>query len=328
MLQRNSVNRRLRRAGRRVITVPMFEQQLTIVRQELVPKLRSALPTVPPLPGLLGRAALKRDSYQLGDPLPALSNELSGVQIDREHLARYRKLCGYSRAPRLAITYPALLAFAPTLRLMLDPQLPLPVMGQVHLRNRIELLAEFDLAAPLHVVVSVGDYRLTAYGLEWQLNSELLVDDAPVWRATATSLHRCATGIARSRERTAKQPFDDYPVRQQLVLPAELGRRYARVSGDFNPIHLADMTAGMFGFKQAIIHGMWSKARAIAALEADLPTAGYAVDVEFMRPITLPSTVELGISAVDVDQLQLARFAFASRGGRALHLTGSVTSLG
>lgn len=305
----------------------MFEQQLTIVRQELVPKLRSALPNVPPLPGLLGRAALKRDHYQVGDPLPQLTDQVAGVQIDLDHLARYRKLCGYSRAAQLAATYPALLAFTPTLRLMLDPQLPLPVMGQVHLRNRIEVLAEFDLTAPLTIAVAVGDYQLTAHGLEWQLNSEVYADGERVWAATATSLHRCQTGVARNRERAAKRQFGDYDQRQSLHLPAELGRRYARVSGDFNPIHLADVTAGMFGFKQAIIHGMWSKARALAALEESLPAFGYAVEVEFMRPMTLPSNVELGTSVAAPGGPDLAQFGFASRGGRALHLTGLVTAL-
>ena len=35
-------------------------------------------------------------------------------------------------------------------------------------------------------------------------------------------------------------------------LPADQGRRYAAVSGDYNPIHLYGWAARPFGFKQPI----------------------------------------------------------------------------
>jgi acyl dehydratase len=72
-------------------------------------------------------------------------------------------------------------------------------------------------------------------------------------------------------------------------LPGDLGRRYGAISGDRNPIHLHALSARLFGFKQAIAHGMWTKARALAALEP-LPDA-YTVDVEFKKPIFLPGRV-------------------------------------
>ena len=50
------------------------------------------------------------------------------------------------------------------------------------------------------------------------------------------------------------------------------------------------MSAKAFGFKRAIAHGMWSKAQVLSRLE--LPNA-YCVDVEFKKPIYLPSRVEL-----------------------------------
>ena len=36
-------------------------------------------------------------------------------------------------------------------------------------------------------------------------------------------------------------------------------------------IHLHKLTAILFGFNNAIAHGMWSKARSIASLEKQLP---------------------------------------------------------
>ena len=63
------------------------------------------------------------------------------------------------------------------------------------------------------------------------------------------------------------------------------------VSGDRNPIHMHSLTAKPLGFPRAIAHGMWTKARCLAALESRLPDA-FAVDVRFRKPILLPGRVE------------------------------------
>jgi acyl dehydratase len=84
----------------------------------------------------------------------------------------------------------------------------------------------------------------------------------------------------------------------QWRVPDDAGRRYAKVSGDVNPIHLSALSAKAFGFKRAIAHGMWVKARALAALSGRLPDA-VTVDVAFRKPLFLPSTVVLSTAAVD-----------------------------
>jgi acyl dehydratase len=74
-------------------------------------------------------------------------------------------------------------------------------------------------------------------------------------------------------------------------LGGDLGRRYAAVSGDRNPIHMHSLTAKPLGFPAAIAHGMWTKARCLAALESRLPDA-FGVEVRFRKPILLPARVE------------------------------------
>jgi acyl dehydratase len=96
-------------------------------------------------------------------------------------------------------------------------------------------------------------------------------------------------------------------------LPGDLGRRYASVSGDSNPILLYPLTAKAFGFDRPIAHGMWTKARCLAALR--LPDA-FTVSVRFKKPIFLPGTVRFG---ADDD-----RFAVQSRKG-AMHLEGRIS---
>jgi len=60
-----------------------------------------------------------------------------------------------------------------------------------------------------------------------------------------------------------------------------------------NPIHTSALGGKAFGFPRAIIQGMWTHARVLAALEPRLPDA-YRMDVRFTKPILLPSSVRFG----------------------------------
>jgi acyl dehydratase len=92
------------------------------------------------------------------------------------------------------------------------------------------------------------------------------------------------------------------------------------VSGDLNPIHVHPLSARLFGFPSAIAHGMWTKARCLAALEARLPD-GYTVEVAFKKPILLPGKVEF------CEQAREGGVAFGVRDPRkgSSHLDGLLT---
>ncbi len=101
-------------------------------------------------------------------------------------------------------------------------------------------------------------------------------------------------------------------------LGGDLGRRYAAVSGDRNPIHMHAWSAKPLGFKQAIAHGMWTKARCLAAVESRLPDA-FRVDVRFRKPIFLPGRVEF---LVDAEGDKEIAFAVRDAKRQTPHLDG------
>jgi acyl dehydratase len=104
-------------------------------------------------------------------------------------------------------------------------------------------------------------------------------------------------------------------------LAGDLGRRYAAVSGDRNPIHLYPLTAKAFGFPTTIAHGMWTLARSLSAVQNRLPSS-FVNEAEFRKPILLPSTVVFG-STADGDGL-----TFGVRGTKkpSIHLVGRVVA--
>lgn len=80
-------------------------------------------------------------------------------------------------------------------------------------------------------------------------------------------------------------------------LRADAGLDFAKLTGDFNPVHWVPAYARAFGFRNTILHGFGTMARAIEGLNRGL-YAGDAdalreVHVRFTRPLVLPAKVGL-----------------------------------
>jgi acyl dehydratase len=207
------------------------------------------------------------------------------VTVDPRALARYARVCGFTLRDELPATYPHVLAFP--LHMELLARAPFSAVGVVHIANRIVQHRPLRLGEPLTISARVTELRPHRRGRQFDFVSEARVADELVWEDVSTNLKR-----GDGDESLPRDPeFDEPPVTAHWRLPDDLGRRYAAVSGDHNPIHLHGLTAKAFGFPRAIVHGMWTKARCLAALR--LPDA-FEVSVRFKKPILLPSTVTFG----------------------------------
>jgi len=263
--------------------------------------------------------------------MPALERSLSGVRVDPAELAAYARVCGFTLRDALPATYLHMPAFPLHMALMTDGRFPFPAVGLVHLSNRITVHRPALVSEVFDLVVRTTPIEPHAKGRTFSLVSEARVDGELVWEDVSTMLRRgggsatAENGVregggsgASVEDRESARPTDGQtrgaPVEWRLG--GDLGRRYGSISGDRNPIHLHALSARLFGFPQAIAHGMWTKARCLAALEP-LPDA-YTVDVSFKRPILLPSRVTF--AAED------GRFAVRSaKNPETIHLEGTVT---
>ncbi|WP_216211937.1 MaoC/PaaZ C-terminal domain-containing protein [Amycolatopsis aidingensis] len=221
-----------------------------------------------------------------GGELPALEYVRSGVTIDPAHLAAYNQVCGFRLDDRLPATYPHILAFPLQIALMTEPAFPFPLLGMVHVANRITQRRPVGLGERGTIRVRTENLRSHAQGTQFDVLSEWVPEgqDAPVWTDVSTYLRRGGSSGAGGRKEQLAAPAPTAIWR----VPGDIGRRYAEVSGDRNPIHLHPLTARLFGFPAAIAHGMWTKAHSLAAFEGRLPDA-YTVDVRFKAPVLLPA---------------------------------------
>jgi acyl dehydratase len=230
------------------------------------------------------RSALRR--HPSGDTLPDVELERAGAGVDRAHLAVYNRVCGFRLSDVLPSTYPHVLAFPLAVALMTRADFPLPLVGLVHIANRIEQRRPLHAGVTLDLRVRPEHLRPHDKG-QFDVVAEARVGAELVWLGRSTYLHRDQPAQRSQPTVHSGQP----PVATAVWrVPARIGKDYARVSGDRNPIHTSRLGARIFGFPRPIAHGMWSKARSLAALEGRLPDA-YTVEVAFKTPILLPATV-------------------------------------
>ncbi|MEW6169066.1 MAG: MaoC/PaaZ C-terminal domain-containing protein [Pseudomonadota bacterium] len=250
--------------------------------------------------------------------LPALDVAVNDVGADARHLADYCEVCGFAQTDPLPITFPHVMAGALHLHLLTQKAFPLPLLGLVHVRNQIRQSRPLAAGERFDLRVRIGDSRDVRQGIEFDLLTDASVGGEAVWRETSTILHRIP-GPKGGAQRPEPEPgpLAEY---RSLSAPADIGRRYARVGRDYNPIHLAPLAAKLFGFKRHIAHGMWSLARCAAELEKELGRAPATLEVQFRQPLFLPGRVTLkfvkNADAIDFSLL-------SSRAGQT-HLSGSL----
>ncbi|MGA3564985.1 MaoC/PaaZ C-terminal domain-containing protein [Melissospora conviva] len=320
------------------------------------------LPAMPATGPLYRRAAmslLPGVGAARGAHLPALQVVVRDVAVDRAHLAAYDRVCGFRLRDTLPATYPHVMSAALSMRLMTAPGFPFPVVGLVHVGNRITVRRQIDAGERLTFTGYATDLRPHERGRQFDLVVTAAIDGEVVWDDVSTYLRRGGPaggtdgtadgaadgtdGGAASGDRSGAAPGGDAPrdgrrgedrpappaaTARWRVEPA-VAKAYAAVSGDHNPIHTSRIGARAFGFPRPIAHGMWSKARCLSAIEERLPEA-YTVDVAFKLPILLPATVALAATPLGATPRPggLAPGGFALhdvRSGKP-HLSGSVSA--
>jgi MaoC like domain len=264
------------------------------------------------IPGLSSVPGIRRDASDLPDLVVSSRDQ----PIDLDRLIAYSRLCGFGLKATVPVSYPHILAFGLQLALLTDRSFPFPALGLVHIHNSITQHRPLQTSERLDLDVRAANLRTHRRGRQFDVMTTAMVAGSVVWQEVTTLLRR--GGGQPADQASQPDPLPAGPVVWRL--PPDLGRRYAAVSGDRNPIHLYAMTARAFGFPRPIAHGMWSLARCLAALDGRLP-ASYTIKASFSKPILLPAKVAYA-TAGEASRLRFS-LADASRG--TPHLSGTIT---
>jgi len=245
--------------------------------------------------------------------------EASTVRPKPAHVRHYRDVCGIPESPYLPHAFPHVLAMPLHMYIFAAPLFPVKVLGLIHLRNTIRALAPIPIASALRIDAEWETLRETKVGQEYDLITRVYVGDDLYWEEVSTMLaHRASPGQRPTIERAGEAD-----TRSTISVAANVGRQYAWVSGDFNPIHLSARTAGWFGFKQAVAHGMWSMSRALGAAADCIPSGAVQIDTQFKLPLYLPSDVTFRAR----QQAGRTDISLSSARGDRMHLALQVSQL-
>jgi acyl dehydratase len=246
------------------------------------------------------RAVLTRrpDVTSVVDP-PELHMRVNRVRIDAAQVARYSAVCGFDTTAVLdgyvPLTYPHVLVMPLHLKIFAHEAFPLRPTGLIHLSNTIAAPGRLEQGMSLDLHACASNYRKTDAGLAFDMDTVMSQDGQVAWRETCVFLSRWPASAERTGGRPPRPPKapKDSTVLAELEVNSRLAWSYARVSGDYNPIHLNDRAARYFGLRGSISHGMWSLARSIAAAPVETPTAGARLETLFLTPVQLPARVNI-----------------------------------
>jgi acyl dehydratase len=269
--------------------------------------LRAALPSIP----LVNRLPGIRKS---GD-FEGLAFSRPAVTIERRPVTAYAGVCGFPVKDTVPLTYPHVLAFPLHMAILSDPTFPFAAVGAVHLANSITSHRPVAIGETVTVTARAEEVRPHPKGRTVDVVASIDAGGEIVWVSSSTYLRR---GRGDAEVVVPDGPTEIPTGKVTWPLPADLGRRYAAVSGDHNPIHLYPLTARALGFPRQIAHGMWSLARCVAAVENRLPDA-VTVEAAFKKPIILPGSVAFGVEATADGELA---FALTSPKSGAPHVIG------
>lgn len=244
--------------------------------------------------------------------LSSAPEEISHPGASAEQLEAYRTLFGgeafdgvhRSRLPSVLVH---ILGFPLQLQLMTRDDFPLQLMGLVHLSNQVEHRSPIAQDQPLRLRAHAENLRPHRKGTQVDIVTEVFeaqasgaADEAPLWRGVSTYLSRgvfLAGKPGGSEGSRSGAGFTPPSKTAMWTLGADEGRRYAAVSGDYNPIHLSGLSAKALGMPKAIVHGMYTAARVLEGREPD--AAGHSWSISFEAPVTLPGKVAVAVEKPD-----------------------------
>ncbi|MGJ3191047.1 MaoC/PaaZ C-terminal domain-containing protein [Paenarthrobacter sp. FR1] len=267
--------------------------------------------------------------------LPAVSHEVRNIRAEVENLTAYQHLVGETASDILPAGFVHALAFPVSMSVMNRDDFPLPLLGMIHLKNRVEQRVPIQFTESLDIRSWAANLAGHRAGTQLDIVAEVRSTSSGdlLWRGVSTYLAKGVflPGIDKAGNPNGAPMAGDFSPPDPTALwqlGLETGRSYATVSGDFNPIHLSVLSAKALGLRGSIAHGMYLASRALADVGA-VKSESFAWDVAFEAPVFLPARVALDIATVQGNSGTWERSTYVAwnpRTGRR-HFVGSVSHL-
>lgn len=240
---------------------------------------------------------LPRSGFNADVGLPDLQSHWGGAGVNARDLADYFSTLEIKPIEHLPICYPHVMAGTMHMNMLAHKVFPIRLLGALHLKNRITQFRPIKPSETVDIDAKIGDFRLTEKGVEFDFVTDVTVQGELVWQEITIYFVRGKFGGKETPSETKSFDLDslnDASIIHEWHIPNSRGKAYAKICGDYNPIHMSPLAAKMFGFKRDIAHGFGVIAQAIdysSALDDMSDGAAVQVDVVFKGPVFLGSDV-------------------------------------
>ncbi|MGJ8681351.1 MaoC/PaaZ C-terminal domain-containing protein [Paraglaciecola sp.] len=258
------------------------------------------LAKLPNLKVLMLQALFKRDLKQSSPVLPANELWIENLRLNADSIALFHQVVEWHGAS--SVLHPCFMhtmAFPIHMKLLLKADFPFSLLGLVHIENTIHQYRPLKDPEQFKLVCRLGELTLHKKGWLFSVITECFCGTELVWKSTSINLSRAKHNLpVENKTNSSDANFTTTPTKLNWDFSEDLGRRYAEASGDYNPIHLRKWSAKLFGFKQQIAHGMFTKSRCISELQNLEPQSFYKefeVTARFKQPLFIPTKARLSI---------------------------------
>lgn len=255
-------------------------------------------------PGIAGAMAkalfLRRKGFKAEVGMPEINASWFGAQADQGALKDYCATLDIEFGEMLPVLYPHVMAGGMHMHMLTNKVFPIGLLGAVHLKNTITQHKAIAVGAKMDIHAQMGGFRLTAKGVEFDFTTQVKISDEVVWEEL--SIYFMAGRFGGKENPSTETSFELASLESMADLatwavPKNRGKKYASISGDYNPIHTSKYLAKLFGFKRDIAHGFGILAQAVnqseLANKTQISAGKCQVDVIFKGPLYLENDANL-----------------------------------
>ena len=284
---------------------------------------------------------------------------IDSISIDPLHLKCYNKLFDIIDDDyNIPICYLEAMRFSLTPYIVIKDEFPVSPLGLIHIATEIIIHSKLNINDNYEIITSLNQIRLTQKGIEIDLTTSVYKNDNNsfssilVYECVETLLSRNKQKIKKYKEKIKnnknikmkkekewKNEFDvnnkknikNVIVKKEININNNIGIKYSEISGDINPHHLYKWSAMIIGYKQPIVHGMWSLQKCLTEIKKmynknkNIFIYKYPIKIvsTFKLPIFMPNKVKLLTNYYSKNDDYLT-FALVDKNEKIPHVLGSI----
>jgi len=233
----------------------------------------------------------RKRGFRSGDPFPKITAIVKDITIDLKKLNSYREVCELEDDGHLPILYPHVITAPLHMAILSHKDFPIPLAGMLHFRNHLIQHRPIKPHEKLNAVVKLDEHRIVKQGFEFDYTIHIESEGELVWNSITTYLKKgkFGTDFTSSHRNDLIKPVSYSEKFIEHHIPKYIGKRYARICSDYNPIHISRFAAKIFGFKRDIAHAMWAVAHSLGKLKLKQNHSSLRIDLGFKGPLFIES---------------------------------------